>query len=95
LRYVLGAYTRRKYLRKIRKAVTKAPARIAAGTSVETKDDKLFDASLASPVFPPYHDTISARSSVIVYTPYQLTEDDMLRARKRLSAPWRAIEVYY
>jgi len=55
--------------------VTKAPARIAAGTNVETKDDKLFDASLASPVCPPV--------------------DDMLRGRKQLSAPWRAIERYY
>ena len=37
-------------MRKMMKAVTKAAARIAVGTSVDKKDDKLFDESLASPV---------------------------------------------
>jgi hypothetical protein len=43
-------------LRKIMKAVKKAAARIAVGTSVDRKDDKLFGASLASPVCPPVDD---------------------------------------
>lgn len=47
-------------------AVTKAAARIAVGTRVERKDDKLFGASLASPVCPPCHDAISSHSTVFV-----------------------------
>lgn len=57
-RYVLGAYTLRKDLRKIINAVTKAAARIAVGASTDKKDDKLFGASLASPVCPPCYDAI-------------------------------------
>lgn len=40
-------------------AVTKAPARIAVGTKVDRKDDKLFEESLASPVCPPCHASLA------------------------------------
>lgn len=58
------------------KAVTKAPARIAAGIRVDKKDDKLFGASLASPVCPPY-DAISACPRVVLVL-CLLTVEDMI-----------------
>lgn len=58
LRYVRGAYTRRKYLRATKNAATKATARMRDGTRVDIMDDNEAGASRALPVSPPVDDML-------------------------------------